>query len=117
VVPAIESTSVTYEQMPVFREQSGSGKLVRLLPDPFPEVDVFLLELTGDAPFAGTVQNPGSMRMIFVTRGEIEVAHSGSRVRVTTRNSFLFSGSEVHSYRKLGGQLAEAMVFKFQRPT
>ncbi len=114
-MPGIESTSVKHEQMPVFREQNGSGRLVRLLPDPFPDVDVFLLELNGTAPFAGTVQNPGSMRMLFVTCGEIEVAQSGSRTRVATRSSFLFSGSEVHSYRKMGGRNAEGILFKFHQ--
>jgi transcriptional regulator with XRE-family HTH domain len=115
VVPAIEQTSVSAHEMPVFREQLGSGRLIRLLPDPFAEIDVFVLELDGAAPFAGTVQSPGAMRLVFVLRGELEVAHSGRVVRVGTRCSLLISGSEVHSYKRVSRQPVEAILFKYRR--
>jgi transcriptional regulator with XRE-family HTH domain len=110
--PAIPMKKTAASEMPLFREQQGSGKLFRVIPDPFPEIDLFILDLIGSTPFAGTTQPKGSGRLIVAYTGGVRVRVGGETVDLEEGASLIFPGNEPHSYEAIDRK-ARALVIKF----
>jgi hypothetical protein len=103
---------VAAEDMPLFRDQPGAGSLLRIVPDPFANLDLFILDLSGKLPFAGTTQPKGAGRLVVAYSGSIRVRVGGESVDLEEGASLLFAGSEPHSYQALRTH-ARALVIKF----
>jgi transcriptional regulator with XRE-family HTH domain len=98
-LPALEVQVVRGKKMPVTRQIAGAGKLVRLLPDPFPGMDFHILELTGRGIFPGTRHGSHSWRYFYCFKGEVKIRLAGQEQRLGAGDAILFSGEFEHSYQ------------------
>jgi len=94
--PAVDVQKVSGREMPF--SESKSGSMIRVLPDPFPEVDFYFLELNAQGNWIGTPQSHRAPRILFCTQGEIELHILGETHRIKEKESILFPGEEPHSF-------------------
>ncbi len=108
--PVVTVTHMTAQDMPHIRTGTKGTQLVRLLPDPFPELDLYYLELSAGTQVRGTLQVNRSMKYFYCTRGQILVRIAGEKYELNKGDALFFPADEPHSYQNDTSALAEAVI-------
>lgn len=108
--PAIRQQTLAPAEMPVAREVRGSGKLIRVLPDPYPGVDLYHLILDGGAPFKFDLQVNSGPRLFYCTEGSASLRLGGEEFRIEKGGSILFTPDAPHSFRSDNSSKSEGLI-------
>ena len=97
-------------QMAVLKETEFGGKVVRLLPDPFPGLDIYTVEIEPEGSLPGAVQSPRGRKFAYCISGTIQLQIAGKRFLIKRGSTAVFPGDEPHSFRNVGP--GKAFLFK-----
>jgi transcriptional regulator with XRE-family HTH domain len=90
---------------------SGSGmKMIRVLPDPFPGVDVYFAEFTSDAVVHGILQKTGGRKLIYCVSGAFKLVFGGKSYVIEKGGACVFSGDQPHSLMR--ASVSKTTLFK-----
>jgi transcriptional regulator with XRE-family HTH domain len=122
---------VTFEELlsaPVSRVESRSaadhalirstpaGKIWRVLPDPIPGVDLYLVEVEPKAVLPGIVQGTRGRKLAFCASGSAELKIAGDAHELKPGSTCIFPGDEAHSIKNTSGGKAWILKLHFYPP-
>lgn len=100
-VPAADVALVEPDELPVVRSLPGVGSIRRILPDPFPGVDIYVIDLEKGGLMPGITQGAHGRKMIFCSNGEIELRVHGASHKIRSGGAALFPGDQTHSFKNV----------------
>jgi transcriptional regulator with XRE-family HTH domain len=100
-------------QMPILKDRPRGGKVVRLLPDPFPGLDLYIVEIEAGGLLSGTVQSPRGRKFAYCLSGAIQLQVAGNSYTIKRGSTVVFPGDESHSFRNQGTTKAQLFSIHF----
>ena len=89
-------------------QRSGRVKILKLLPDPIPGMEIDHITLGTDERMTGTPHVAGTKEYLYCIKGEIALHVSGYRNLVAKGELLAFPGDQPHSYQNVGRGEAQA---------
>lgn len=100
-------------ELPVVREVAGNGRITRLLPDPFPGLDLYVLDIEPGGTLSGVVQGQRGRKFAYGLTGSVQLQIGGQSYVLKKGGTAVFPGDETHSFRNTGHGKASILKIHF----
>jgi transcriptional regulator with XRE-family HTH domain len=97
--PVLEFEVRKPEEQLVLKTIRDAGKLIRLLPDPIPGIDMYVIELEPGGTIPGVVQPARGRKFAYCMQGSVDIRVAGTELHLTKGCTAVFPGDEPHSLR------------------